>query len=207
MEYEAVLQGNWEERGVIGSRIEISGSDVVFLWQGGEVLKTVFTAEKHDDVIELKLKENGLRYASAQSDYASVERVFYENGRLHYIKNFPITGLSEDVMEKTDRSRYGDLRIDDTLLNKIQGKWSDKSGFTRLTIEKDRLRFDDRVIPIHAAVKAYRSYGEDFAVIAHDPAVHGIGYYSDLVYADGVLKGYILVCDVGMHEVALHHVP
>ena len=110
-------------------------------------------------------------------------------------------------MEKTDRSRYGDLRIDDTLLNKIQGKWSDKSGFTRLTIEKDRLRFDDRIIPIHAAVKAYRSYGEDFAVIAHDPAVHGIGYYSDLVYADGVLKGYILVCDVGMHEVALHHVP
>ena len=105
MEYEAVLQGNWEERGVIGSRIEISGSGIVFLWQGGEVLKTVFTAEKHDDVIELKLKENGLRYASAQSDYASVERVFYENGRLHYIKNFPITAVIANAAAATPNAQ------------------------------------------------------------------------------------------------------
>ena len=203
MQYEEELSGNWEEPGVIGSRIEIQDDKITFLWQSGVVLTTTFTAEETEDgCIELQLQQNGLRYAGSDRDYAAVQQLYYQNGKLHYVKLFPITGLSEEVLSLTDRSRYGYVTINDNLLAEVQGTWKDTfSGEAAFTIMGDQMTLDGQTFPIHAAVNRYKNRGEEFAIIHQDPAIHEVGYYIEMIYLNGAIKGYLLVCDAGVHEV------
>lgn len=203
MNFEEELTGNWEEKGVIGSRIEISNDGIVFLWQSGVVLQTTFTAEETDaGVIELHLAENGLRDTGTASVYATVERLYYQDGKLYYTENFPISGLSEKVMSLTDRSRYGYVTINDDLLANVQGQWEDTfTGHFAFEIVGDQMTMDGTTFRIHAGVNRYRNRGEEFSIIHQDPAVHGVGYFTEMIYKDGAVKAYLLVCDVGMHEV------
>lgn len=203
MRFDEELTGNWEEPGIIGSRIEISGDSIVILWQSGVVLTTTFTAEEiPDGTIELHLRQNALCYAHSTQAYATVERLYYEGGRLHYVQNFPITGISEQVLTLTDKSRYGYVTINDDLLAEVQGTWEDTfTGDRAFTIVGDEMTMDGSTFRIHAAVNRYKNRGEDFAIIHEDPSVHHIGYFSEMIYRDNQIKAYILVCDAGLHEV------
>ena len=203
MLFEEELNGNWEEKGVIGSRIEIHDDNIIFLWRSGEVLSTTFSAEQTaNGVIELHLSQNGLRYAGSDTDYATVERLYYEGGRPHYSKQFPFSGISEEILTPTDKSRYGYVTINDDLLANVQGTWEDTfTGSQTFTIIGDEMTLDGRTFRIHAAINRYKNRGEDFSIIHQNPAIHEIGYFTEMICQDGAIKGYILVCDAGVHEV------
>ena len=205
MKPDKQLNGSWEERGVIGDRIEISDNRIVFLWMSGPVLQTTFTIKEENGVKELQLARKGLRYQNASSDYGTVERVYFEDGKLHYVKHFPISGLSESVLTPTERSRYGNVTIDDTLLKKVQGTWQEaSSGYFSFEIHKDRLKMQKEIYPIHGAVKPATRHGEEFSLIHQDPSRHRLACFEEMVYADGVIKAYMLVCDLGMQEMIFH---
>ena len=84
------LTGAWEERGVIGDRVEIDGKRITVLWRNMPVLETKYKVEKSDGGYVLVLNETGLRYRSDASNYAELTRVFYKDGSLELTKFFPI---------------------------------------------------------------------------------------------------------------------
>ena len=67
-----MLDGAWEEKGVIGIRIEINGSHIVVLWRNSPVLDTKFQLVEGENEKELKLKKNGLRYEDDVSAEANM---------------------------------------------------------------------------------------------------------------------------------------
>ena len=133
------LNGAWEEPGVIGTRIEISGSRLTVLWRNSPVLETKFSTKKQAGRTDLLPKSRGFRYKSAISDYAELKELYFEDGKLVLIEHFPITGDSETKLEKTDRSRYGDYTIADEALNELKGTWIDDHGFLPLVFELNKL--------------------------------------------------------------------
>ena len=206
MDIKKMLEGNWEERGVIGTRIEIEGSEIIFLWRSSHVLTTTFKTDlQPDGRIILKLKKNGLRYEYG-SDYATVEELYFLEGKLHCIKNFPISGISEDILMPTDNSRYGNVIIDDKLLDTVQGKWFDKDKFTEIEISGDTLKYRDQKTRIHAVVNRNGSSirGEDFKIVDQNAVVDRMFCFEELYCINGSLTGFVLVCDVGMIEVPLY---
>ena len=52
-ETRKALDGAWEERGVIGTRIEIKGDKLTVLWRSGVVLETKFKTERDGENIAL----------------------------------------------------------------------------------------------------------------------------------------------------------
>ena len=116
------LNGAWEERGVIGTRIEIDGKNITVLWRNSPVLTTMFKLKDAEGGAELELKSNGLRYEGSKSDYATVTRIFYSEGRLIFEEHFPITGPSKTELTKTECSRFGNYTVCDNVLKELQGK-------------------------------------------------------------------------------------
>ena len=186
------LDGAWEEGYVFGKRIEIEGKRITILWRSGPVLETTFRTRNADGGTELVLKKNGLRYAGAASDYASVSRLTYRDGNLTLCEWFPITGASETVMNRTDRSRYGNYDVANEVLQELQGRWKDEQGGMTLDIRNNRLTIDGE----KTTVCVLRSRSDGRIVVANeDPAVLGFGPFSRFDYADGFLITHMVVCD------------
>ncbi len=203
---QAVLNGNWEERGVIGTRIEIEGNHLTVLWQGAPVLETVFQTETAENgAVVLLPKKRGLRYQTADSDYASVVSLRYEEDRLHFIKDFPITGPSEEVLEKTENSRYGHYTVEDKkMLPILQGDWADENGYFKLRFSKDTLTVQDRKIKIHVLKSKSDSPTQSRYLIADaDPSRHEIPPFFSIELEGGVLTGRIMIFDAPAETVIL----
>ncbi len=202
----AKLAGNWEVRGVIGTRIEIVGNQMTILWQGAEVLKTTFHTQENGQTTELLPAEKGLCNPGASKKYADVSRLYYENGRLHLIKDFPISGLSEDILTPTDRSRYGNVIVRDDLLASVQGAWKSTDGYSAFRIEGDRMTINNETFRIHAVIPARQASADGFSVIHQDPAVHHVGFFEEMVFSGDEMIGSLLICDVGIHKVSFKRV-
>lgn len=190
------LNGAWEEPGVIGTRIEISGSRLTVLWRNSPVLETKFSTKKQAGRTDLLPKSRGFRYKSAISDYAELKELYFEDGKLVLIEHFPITGDSETKLEKTDRSRYGDYTIADEALNELKGTWIDDHGFLPLVFEGNTLLMGEKKHKIHLLRSngKYAHHGQ-LKIVDIDPSVYGWDGLCDFVYDGGIITARMDVCD------------
>lgn len=193
------FNGAWEERGVIGTRIEIDAPKITILWRNSPVLETKFTLKKRGDDTELVLKKRGLRYERDIREYAEVKELVFHDGKLIFTKDFPITGESAEAIERTEQSRYGNYAIADELLPELQGEWSDEEGFHKLSFLKDTMTINGRKIKI----RLLRPNGQDgFIKIAdYDPSVYEIFGFSELIYRDGRIFGNMIILDAAPYTV------
>ncbi|MBO4261043.1 MAG: hypothetical protein J5921_00320 [Clostridia bacterium] len=189
------IQGNWEERGVVGPRIEIIGDRIVILWRGGPVLDTNFTTEEEaDGTLLFKLAKNGLRYVNSPSDYASVGKMTYKDDRITMEELFPITGSSVTVFSRTENNRYGNYDILSDMFDWLKGSWTDESGYNNILFEKDTATINGEKIKI--VVLKPRWAGNSELEIRDANASRGLpGGLASLKIKDGRLIGCIQVCD------------
>ena len=185
------LDGAWEERGVIGTRVEIDGKRITVLWRGGVVLETEFSEK--DGVLTLKKK--GLRYNGAAADYATVTAMTFADGALTLEEDFPITGKSVTVLTRTGNSRYGSCVRDDAALPSLAGTWERDSS--ALVIDGDTLTLDSRSVK-----GCLLRFPDGRLMLADsDPSKDGLFYFSRLAVAGDALTGSELVLDAGTVQV------
>ena len=196
MKFKDITDGAWEERGVIGTRIEIEKGVLTVLWRNAPVLKTKFSPVEKDGGLELELKQNGLRYENDVKDYANVTRIFIKDGKMEFEEFFPISGASKNTLEKTASSRFGNYTICDDILKELQGTWRDERGWHELVFRKDTLTVFGRTIKIHALHSNYESAPKgEYLIVDADPSNYELYAMSRLTYYDGVLRGHELICD------------
>jgi hypothetical protein len=195
------LTGAWEERGVIGTRIEIKRRKLTVLWRNSPVLCTGFKAKKAENGYELELAERGLRYKGSNSDYASVTRLFYAEGRLTFEELFPITGPSTTVLTATKFSRYGDYTVCDKVLKELQGRWKEEYGSFELVFRKDTLELFGKTIKIHALHSNYEHTPErEFLIVDADPSKYELYGMTRLTYDGDTLRSSMIICDAPPHN-------
>lgn len=196
MKKESDLNGAWEEPGVIGTRIEIEGNSITVLWRNAPVLVTKFKKVESEEGVELQLQKSGLRYEQSDSDYATLTKLFYHDGKLEMVEDFPITGESVSTLKRTENSRYGNYEIADDVLKELEGTWKDEDGYDELVFSKDTLKNKNQKIKIHVVKSnSSDSQSRDFRIIDQDASHYGIFDFVTLEYQDGVLIGRIMVCD------------
>ena len=188
------LEGAWEERGVIGTRIEIKGAVLTVLWRNTPVLETKYKPVPCDGGTELKLDRCGMRYPNSASDYASVTRLFYKDGQLTFDELFPISGPSSSVLTKTENSRYGNYTVTDGILKELQGKWIADCG-PELVFKGDTLTMYDRTIRIHVLQSNSEKGSGCYLIVDADPSNYELHGISRLAYRGGMLSGMIPICD------------
>ena len=190
------LNGAWEERGVIGTRIEIDKNDISILWRNSPVLETVFTPVERDGGIELRLKKSGLRNASDSRDYAAVTMLFYRDGKLEFVEDFPISGKSSCVLTKTENSRYGNYDIADGMLEELRGEWKSKDGFFEVVISGDEMSINGEKTRIRVLrYRDSRADGGRYLIVDRDPSVCEFRGLSRFEYCGGRLTTQMLICD------------
>lgn len=192
----ALFDGNWEEPGVIGTRIEIENGKVVILWRNSPVLKTRFKVQKNDDgTLEALLEENGLRYENTDRVYATVTRLALKGDTLCFDELFPISGPSQNVLKRTDHSRYGDYTIvDREILPQLEGRWASDDGYVTLRFRGNTLHINEDEIRIHA-LKSNGSFNGTYKIVNEDPSVYEVGHFYFMNYEGGALTAAIMVCD------------
>ncbi len=189
------IQGNWEERGVIGIRVEIIGDSLTVLWRGGPVLETRFKAEEGEDgALSLKLDKNGLRYKGAANDYATVTGITYRDEKLTFEEHFPITGPSVTVLSKTENNRYGNYEIRNDLIKGLEGTWTDGSGYNELVFKDDTMTVNGKKIRF-VVLKPCWSANREYIIRDADPSKE-LPYGLSAIRIEGdTLVSSILVCD------------
>ena len=205
------LNGAWEERGVIGTRVEIENcngktGDVTVCWRNAPVLRTTFRLTQDGDRLELDLKARGLRYEHATSDYAQVTSLIYENGTLALTKNFPFSGEDTERLTKTAQSRYGDYTIRDEMLPALKGVWTDEDGWLKMKISGDTLEINDGYRTKIHVMHANRPGEPDgrFYLFDQDPSAYDFRGFARPVYDGEALHTILMVCDGPSIEVTLH---
>ena len=189
------IQGNWEERGVIGSRVEIEDSNIVFLWRGGPVLETTFkVVENGDGSLTLKLAKTGLRYKGDTKDYASIADMTYADGKLTMTEYFPITGESKSVLSKTENTRFGNYDFADEKLEWLRGAWVDERGYNNVVFDNDKMTINGETIKVHV-LKPRWNDGDNYLIRNADPSRELPSGLSTLEIKGGRLLGRIIVCD------------
>lgn len=189
------LNGAWEERGVIGTRIEIDGKRITVLWRSAPVLETTFKAQKADGKLELKLKYAGMRYKGTDKDYAEITGLTFADGKLELVENFPITGESRTTLSKTEYNRYGNYDIEDGVLSELTGTWKTDDGYNEITFKDDTMVINGTKTKVHA-LKPRGEYERGKYIIADaDPSVEGWRGFSRLEYFGGIISARMFVCD------------
>ena len=189
------LDGAWEERGVIGTRIEIKGSKVTILWRNTPALETSFKKENGGDgKIILKLKETGLRNQNQGPVYATVTELSYKDGKLEFVEDFPISGVSRATLEKTLYSRYGAYEIVDEILPELKGEWSDEKGWFKLEFSGNQMKFQGEKRKIHV-LRPISGYRSEFFIADEDPSCYDFRGFSRPVYSGGVITVQMMICD------------
>lgn len=197
MRLQKELNGYWEEPGVIGTRIEITGKSIVILWRNSPVLETKFTVIELKDKTLLHLKHSGLRYAGAVTDYATVMTLTYKDGLLELTEFFPITGQSKTILKKTENSRYGNYTVvDRQALPIIKGKWVSEDGHFTILFKDDCLIVGDLSVNIHV-LQSNSDYSDKGAlkIVDADPSHYDILNFNEMVYKKGAITATIPVCD------------
>ena len=201
---EATLNGAWEEKGVIGKRIEIKNSHIIVLWRNSSVLDTKFQLVEGEDGKELRLEKNGLRYEGSASDYASITKLTYQEEKLVLLENFPITGESKTILSKTKNSRYGDYTIVDEKLKELEGEWTDEDGTYSFRFHKDTLMFHDQKVRVHVLhVNGIDISEECYRIVDQDPSHYELFGFISLDYIDGKVFVTEFICDAPPHKVEL----
>lgn len=194
---KSIIEGNWEVYATIGTRIEIYGDRILILWRNSPVTDTSFKTEEKDDKIYLILKNTDMKYTKNGKPYATVESLYYDlkDNKLHFIENFPITGLSEDELVKTETSRYGNYKIvDDEILPLLNGTWVDEEGSPDLVFYGNTVFCDQKKAKIHI-LKSNSSFNGSYKIAHEDPSKYEILYFYSLEYSNDTIRAIIPICD------------
>ena len=191
----SLLNGAWEERGVIGTRIEINNKRIVIMWRNSPVLDTSFEISEKNGSAVLELEKTGLRYQGSASDYAEVTGIEYADGKLIFKENFPITGPSETALEKTENSKYGPYLISDgETLKLLSGEWKDGSGFYTLKIKKNVMEWNGTKIKFHTLIPKSGFCGI-FRIVDEDPSKYEVFHLSNMTFDGQNIRANEIVCD------------
>ncbi len=194
MKYSSELNGAWEERGVIGTRIEIDYPRITILWRNSPVLETKFKVNESEGCLELVPNENSMKYRNDSKPYAYIKRITCQDCRLKVVKDFPISGESIEIMEKTEQSRYGDYTIADEILDELQGKWKEPGGFFTLKFKGNTLTVNGKSTKIHV-LHANWEAPDIYKIADEDPSVYDVLFFGSLTYHHGILTAQIPVYD------------
>ncbi len=193
------FDGAWEEKGVIGPRVEIDGDRLVYLWQASVVLETRFDIVQDGGKTILKLEHNGLRNSGSLDPYAVINECYYDGSALVFVDDYRFSGESTVKMYPTKNSRYGNVTlVNDEILPLVQGKWESK--YTDLTFKDDHLfisSHDDGTTECELSIVCARSNSspDKVSILDKEPSRHSIGSFYSLTFTGGVLTGMIEVCD------------
>ena len=200
---QSVLNGAWEEPGVIGIRIEIDEPNITVLWRNAPVLMTKFQRHETKEGIELILHQTGLRYEQATSDYATLTKLFYHDGKLEMVEEFPITGTSSCTLQKTENSRYGNYLIVDEQLEQLEGEWESEDKIYQLQFHKDVVILEGRTCPIHM-LQAKGQRGGRYRIVDQDSSHYELPSFYSLEYENGVIYAQEKILDAKPVVIVFH---
>ena len=196
------LNGAWEERGVIGTRIEIDGKNITVLWRNAPVLETTFKTKTEGDGLKLVLSKNGLRCSGASSDYAAITELKYGDGRLEMTEYFPITGESKTSLSKTENSRYGNYDVVDSVLDELQGKWQDGEGCFELEFHKDEMILNGIKMKIHV-LRSKDGPDDRYLIADADPSVYELQGFSRFSFDGNTIAGLMTILDAPAPKIVI----
>ena len=196
------LEGAWETD-YIGTRIEIKGDHLTVLHRNRVVLDTNFVLSADGEVKILRLEKINLRYRDDGDDYGVVDKLYLEGNKLHLETTYNITGKDEEILNKTEASRYGDVEIvDEKFLPKLQGKWKAPNSNFTLEIKGNVMicRYSDGTEMDRNEITVTHNNDEsdpNYCHIVHkDPAVmEGIGIFTRFTYTNDKLITYEIILD------------
>ncbi len=208
-----LLDGNWEEPFVIGTRVEIRGKKLTLLWRNAPVLETVFSVAKDGEKRFLLLEKTGMRYAGTERDYAQVTDLVYENGKLELTEDFPISGVKVTRLEKTAASRYGNCKIADReVLPLLTGEWAaseEDPPFWRMVFKKDSAVCGGvtRKVRILLFPSDVSPAGRRYRIVDKGPSVDRLFHFSNVVFDGKVITADLPVCDAPAARYFFRKVP
>ena len=178
----------------IGPRAEITGDLLTLLWRGSPTLSAHFTALETGGRVYLKLDENGLRNTPDSDPYATVKEVYFEDGRLTVLEDFPFSGESTEVMERTENNRYGNVTlVTGELLPLVQGSWKSDMLGVPLRFEGDYLVGLTKTRRV--GLKRNYEQGGRIYIADADPARSNIEGFYNMYIENGRLFATVDVCD------------
>lgn len=196
------LNGAWEERGVVGTRVEIDDKKITVLWRNAPVLETTFKTKTEGDGLKLVLSKNGLRYSGTFSDYAAITELKYVGGQLEMTEYFPITGESKTSLTKTENSRYGNYDVVDAVLNELQGKWQDGEGSFELEFHKDEMILNGRKTKIHV-LRSKDGPDDRYLIADADPSVYELQGFSRFSFDGNTIAGLMTILDAPAPKIVI----
>ena len=197
------LNGAWEEPGVIGTRVEIRGRDLVILWRSDPVLTTTFRVQETAEGLSLLPAATGMRYRGAAFDYATLSGLVYRDGALILTEYFPITGESSTTLKPTENTRFGRYAPDQKARALVQGDWRDENGFLEMSFRGDKVRFNGKV----KRFVVLRPFDNGPLLVAdRDPAVDGWDGMDRFEIRGDELVSSIMVCDAKPVPILLRRV-
>lgn len=206
------LQGFWAPSDY-GTRIEIEGDRFMVLWRNRPVLVTTFSVKEDADGWVVLLDKNGLRYAGASDDYATVKDCRLKDGKLYLKKYFPITGDSEETLSKTTNSRYGNVTVvTDEMLPRLSGLWKTDDGRFEMKIENGTLtwRFNKSKWEIPEAIAVvrynYERNPDSFTIVNKDPAEDFVCHLLPFRHVGGMLSTRMVIYDAKAPEMLFEKV-
>lgn len=196
------IEGAWETD-YIGTRIEINNNHLIILYRNRIVLDTNFKLLTDGEVKILKLEKTSLRYRDDGDDYGVVDKLYLEDNKLHLETTYNITGKDEEILNKTEASRYGDVEIvDEKFLPKLQGKWKAPNSNYTLEIKGNVMicRYSDGTEADRSEITVTHNNDEsdpNYCHIVHkDPAItEGVGRFTRFTYENGKLITYEFILD------------
>ncbi len=195
-DWQSKLNGAWEKKGVLGTRIEIDGDKLLILWMNNPVLETTFSLTVDGGTAALVLADKGLRYEGDGKDYATVTSLIYREGKLEFTESFPVSGEKKETLSKTENSRYGNYDIADEVLDELQGTWQDESGYYTIVFSGDEMTLNEVKTNVHVLKnKADDSDKPTYLIADANPAVTEFGGITRPEYRNGVLTAYVIVYD------------
>lgn len=205
---KALFNGNWEEPGILGTRLEIEDGKLLVLWRNAPVLKTNFTVKKNDDgSYDAILEETGLRYENSGKDYATVTSLRLTGEELCFEKHFPITGPDSERLKRTENSRYGNYEIvDDEILPLLQGVWKGDNDYDVMKFKGNTLSLDETRSLRVRVLKSKSPSLNEYKIVNEDPSVDCVGYYYNVSFNGAELTAYVMVCDAPPHVIRFRKV-
>ena len=207
-----MLQGFWQPSDY-GTRIEITGDQFMVLWRNRPVLVTTFSVKRDKEGYVVQLKETGLRYEGASSDYASVTGCRLKDGKMYLKKLFPISGPSEEILSKTTNSRYGNVTvITEEMMPYLTGLWKTANGNYEMKIEKGMLtwRFKgsnwEKPEAIAVVRPNYKLGSDEFSIVNKDPANEFVCHLLQFRHVNGKLITHMLIHDATAPDIIFEKV-
>ena len=194
------LEGAWQPDDY-GTRVEIKGDTMLVLWRNVPVLETKFSVSHEGKKYVLQLEKTEMKDPKRSGTGARITECWVEDGKMHLRQHFEISGDDEEILEKTEESRYGAVKVvSDEMLPRLRGQWRcDADGGWELKISGETLqcrwRGGEWEQPVPIAVVRDIENPKRIRVVHKDPAEEELPPFRPFRYVDGKLVTRVIVTD------------